>query len=304
MRERMARRAVRIPIRHRPRSRRTPRRAHDPPASVPLRPRPDRRVRRRAARRPPATTRRAGDSTPARTVKTASDQSDATPSRRRAACNWRSAYFADGQLHDRARRGEAGDRRRPEDDRGLQPARPDLRRRWATIALADDSFSARCSSSPRDGDVMHNYGWYLCLKKRYAEANALFERALAQPQYRDPTRTLLAQGVCEARAGQLVEAERTLQRAYALDPSNAGDRDQPRRSACSSAASTSARASTSGASMRRRSRSSAQSLWLAARIEYRAGNRPGGERDRAAAAAAASRSRPRRRAYRAGQVRE
>ena len=40
------------------------------------------------------------------------------------------------------------------------------------------------------------------------------------PQYRDAPRTLLAQGVCQARAGQLAEAEATLTRAYELDPAN------------------------------------------------------------------------------------
>jgi len=67
---------------------------------------------------------------------------------------------------------------------------------------------------------MHNYAWYLCQQQRYGESNALFTQALAVPQYRGVPRTLLAQGVCYAHAGQLAEAEAALARAYELDPTS------------------------------------------------------------------------------------
>jgi type IV pilus assembly protein PilF len=85
---------------------------------------------------------------------------------------------------------------------------------------ADESFQRALQLRPDDADTMHNYGWFLCQERRYDQAQAQFTRALAQPQYRAQTRTLLAQGVCQARAGQLPMAERTLMRAYELDPSN------------------------------------------------------------------------------------
>ena len=43
---------------------------------------------------------------------------------------------------------------------------------------------------------------------------------MAQPQYRDVVRTLLAKGVCQARAGRWGDAERTLSRSYELDSAN------------------------------------------------------------------------------------
>lgn len=86
--------------------------------------------------------------------------------------------------------------------------------------LADESFRRALQLAPRDGSTMQNYGWFLCQQRRHADADAMFARALALPQYRDGARTLLAQGVCQARAGQWVEAERTLSHAYELDPSN------------------------------------------------------------------------------------
>ncbi|MBV9889748.1 MAG: type IV pilus biogenesis/stability protein PilW [Rhizobacter sp.] len=87
-------------------------------------------------------------------------------------------------------------------------------------SLAESSFRQALQLNARDADSMHNYGWYLCQLKRYPEANAMFAQALSVSQYAGVTRTLLAQGVCQAYAGQLAESEATLSRAYQLDPSN------------------------------------------------------------------------------------
>jgi type IV pilus assembly protein PilF len=85
---------------------------------------------------------------------------------------------------------------------------------------ADDSFRRASQLAPHDGDLMHNYGWFLCQQKRYPEADAQFSQALAEPTYRATPRTMLAQGVCQARAGRLTDAEHTLSRSYELDPAN------------------------------------------------------------------------------------
>lgn len=139
------------------------------------------------------------------------------------------------------------------------------------VTLADESFRRALQLSPGDGDAMHNYGWFLCQQRQFADAEAQFERALLQSQYRDVVRTLLAQGVCQARAGQWAQSERTLSRSYELDPSNPvtaynlsevllhrGELERARFYV-----------------RRINSRpelSTAQSLWLAARIERRLGN--------------------------------
>jgi type IV pilus assembly protein PilF len=121
---------------------------------------------------------------------------------------------------------------------------------------------------------MQNFGWYLCQQSRYSEAEALFAQALNVPQYQDSPRTLLTQGVCQARSGKLDAAERTLVRAYALEPANPaiavnlsevlyrrGDLERARFYV-------------------RRVNAlpdlvSAQTLWLAVRIENKIGNGPG-----------------------------
>ena len=139
-------------------------------------------------------------------------------------------------------------------------------------AQADDSFARALAINPRDADAMHNRGWFLCQRNRYDDANRMFDQAMAQPQYRDSTRSLMAQGVCLARAGKLPEAEQKLTRAYEADAGNPttalnlsevlyrrGDYERARFYIRRVNA--------------REEMSNAQSLWLALRIENRMGNR-------------------------------
>jgi type IV pilus assembly protein PilF len=87
-------------------------------------------------------------------------------------------------------------------------------------ALADESFRRALALNASDADASHNYAWYLCQKRRYPEARRYFEQTLALPRYRDQAKTLLAQGVCEARAGDFAAAERLLARGFELDTGN------------------------------------------------------------------------------------
>jgi type IV pilus assembly protein PilF len=140
--------------------------------------------------------------------------------------------------------------------------------------LAEESFRRALQLKPRDADTMHNYGWYLCQQKRFAEANAFFNQALAVPQYRDSARTLLTQGVCDSMAGQLVEADAALSRAYELEPASAAIAFNLAQVLYQRGEFERARFY-----IRRvnavREVSNSQSLWLAARIEMKLGNRQG-----------------------------
>lgn len=142
------------------------------------------------------------------------------------------------------------------------------------LPLAEQNFQRALQLAPGSGDVMHNYGWFLCQQRRWPDAEAQFGAALALPSYRDSMRTLLAQGVCQARAGRWAEAERTLSRSYELDPANPvtaynlsdvlmhrGELERARFYI--------ARINSQP------ELSSAQSLWLAVRIERRLGNLQG-----------------------------
>lgn len=84
--------------------------------------------------------------------------------------------------------------------------------------LAEEAFRRALAIYPNDPDTLHNYGWFMCQQQRWPTADSLFDQALAQSTYRAPARTLLAKGVCEARAGRMLVAEKTLSRAFELDP--------------------------------------------------------------------------------------
>ncbi len=211
-------------------------------------------------------------STPAdspREIRTASDQTD-NDRRARVRMELASAYYSRGQLTTAL-----------DEVKLALVARPDLVEAYnlrgliyaalGEPGLAEESFQRALQISPRDADAMQNYGWFLCQQKRYADADAMFERTLAQPQYRDAMRTLMAQGVCQARAGSLADAERTLSRSYEMDPTNPvtafnlsdvlyrrGDYERARFYI--------ARVNSRADAV------NAQSLWLAARIEQRTGN--------------------------------
>ena len=88
------------------------------------------------------------------------------------------------------------------------------------VSAAEDSLRRAIQLAPNDGGALHNHGWFLCQQRRYGDAEKQFNAALALPQYRDGVRTMLAQGVCQARAGRLQEAERSLSRSFELDPAN------------------------------------------------------------------------------------
>lgn len=85
---------------------------------------------------------------------------------------------------------------------------------------AEDSFKRALAINPRDANAYHNYGWLQCQLGRHPEAMRSFEQALANPLYPDKAKTLMAQGLCQARAGQREEAERSLARSYELDAGN------------------------------------------------------------------------------------
>lgn len=141
-------------------------------------------------------------------------------------------------------------------------------------ALAQESFRRALQINPNDGDSMHNFGWYQCQQRRYAEAEELFQRAIAMPQYLGTARTLMTSGICYARAGRWAEAETALVKSYERDPSNPATavnlaevllkRGEPERARFY------IRRVNSVANQ-----STAQTLWLAARIEMKLGNRVG-----------------------------
>jgi type IV pilus assembly protein PilF len=140
--------------------------------------------------------------------------------------------------------------------------------------LADESFRRALQIKPQDGDALHNYGFFNCERRRYAEADELFARAVVAPGYRSISRSLLLQGVCQARGGNLGSAEKTLLSAYEMDAGNPAIAmnlaEVLYRRADYERARFYVRRVNNQAELR-----NAESLWLAARVERKLGNDSG-----------------------------
>ena len=87
--------------------------------------------------------------------------------------------------------------------------------------LAEESFRRAVALNPRDANTLHNLGWLQCQQRRFDDADQTFQQALGNPLYPERAKTLMAQGLCQARAGKSEVAERTLAKAYELDAGNA-----------------------------------------------------------------------------------
>ena len=203
---------------------------------------------------------------------TASDESDASK-RATVRMELAAAYFGRGQMTvalDQVKLAIAADPTVSEafNLRGLIYAE------LGDDRLAEESFRRALQLNPRDGDSMQNFGYYLCQKKRYPESISLFDQALALPRYQQPARTWLTKGVCQAFAGQLSESEASLLRSYEIDPANPStlvnlSEVLYRKGEYERARFYIRRVNAVAAVV------SAQTLWLAVRIENRLDNRLG-----------------------------
>ena len=138
-------------------------------------------------------------------------------------------------------------------------------------AQAEAAFRKALQINPRDADTMNNYGWFLCQNQRFKDAEAQFQQALVQPNYRGAARTMRVMGICQARDGRMADAEASLMRSYQIDPSSAETAYtlsdvQYRRGEYERARFYIDRVNKSP------ELSNAQTLWLGSRIEYKLGN--------------------------------
>lgn len=87
-------------------------------------------------------------------------------------------------------------------------------------AIAEDSFNRALTLKPRDSNVLHNLGWLKCQQTSYPQSVAYFEQALSNPLYAERAKTYMALGLCQARAGNLPQAEGALMKSYEYDAGN------------------------------------------------------------------------------------
>jgi len=92
--------------------------------------------------------------------------------------------------------------------------------RMSEPALAEDGFRKALALQPQAATVQHNYGWFLCQQGRFNESMGMFSAALANPNYDAKAKTWMTQGLCQAKAGQVANAEKSLLKANQLEPGN------------------------------------------------------------------------------------
>ena len=88
------------------------------------------------------------------------------------------------------------------------------------FGLAEESFIKALQIRPQDPNILHNLGWLKCQQALYPDAIKYFAQTLANPLYTERAKTFMAQGLCQARAGRLQEAEASLLKSYEYDASN------------------------------------------------------------------------------------
>jgi len=138
-------------------------------------------------------------------------------------------------------------------------------------SLAEGSFERALRLAPNDPDINHNYGWFLCQNGRERDSIRYFLQAVRNPLYAAPWRSYSAAGVCSLRVDNRKDAEDFFQRALKLEPDEStsllrlGDM-RFRQGNVGEARKLIARYNKLAAP-------SAESLWLALRIERKLGER-------------------------------
>jgi type IV pilus assembly protein PilF len=138
-------------------------------------------------------------------------------------------------------------------------------------SIAQDSFERGLRLAPTDPDINHHYGRFLCQNGRPEEGIKHFMQAVKNPLYQAPWRSYSAAGVCSLQQNNVKDAENFFQLALKLDP------DEPasllklgeiryRQGKVDEARKLIARHN-------KLVSPSAESLWLALRIERRLGER-------------------------------
>ena len=85
---------------------------------------------------------------------------------------------------------------------------------------AGESFRRAAEQAPQRGDILNNYGAWLCQQGRPAESLSWFDRALQAPGYATPAESQANAGSCALDAGQLERAEGDLRAALSVLPGN------------------------------------------------------------------------------------
>ncbi len=138
---------------------------------------------------------------------------------------------------------------------------------------AEAYFRRALRAAPDDSDINNNFGWFLCQTGRPKESIDFFMKALANPLYATPSRPLHNAGICSRIAGDENAAEQYFLRSFQVDPRNPVAMFNLAELYLKRA--DLERARFYSQRLIANYEPSAETLWLALRIERQAGNRDG-----------------------------
>jgi type IV pilus assembly protein PilF len=84
--------------------------------------------------------------------------------------------------------------------------------------LAEEAFERSLRLNPNDPDANHNFAWFLCENKREEEAIRYFLLAIRHPLYATPQKSYAMAAECAMRKSNERDAHDYLERALKLDP--------------------------------------------------------------------------------------
>lgn len=83
---------------------------------------------------------------------------------------------------------------------------------------AEYNFKKAIQMDPSASEAYNNYGTFLCSRGRHAESVTQFLEAVKNPLYSTPNLAYANAGICAKRANDVVNAERYLNQALAIQP--------------------------------------------------------------------------------------
>ena len=87
-------------------------------------------------------------------------------------------------------------------------------------AVAQQQFERALRLSPNDPDINNNYGWFLCQSGRADQSISYFLAALKNPLYGNPARSYVNAGLCALKKSNERDAFDYFERALRLEPDN------------------------------------------------------------------------------------
>ncbi|MFH1604322.1 MAG: type IV pilus biogenesis/stability protein PilW [Pseudomonadota bacterium] len=87
-------------------------------------------------------------------------------------------------------------------------------------AVAQRHFEHAHRLSPNDPDINNNFGWFLCQSGREEQSISYFLAALKNPLYKNPVRSYVNAGLCALRKNNERDALDFFERALRLEPDN------------------------------------------------------------------------------------